>query len=175
MNSVNSKIAARCNKFKKFILPLSAVIFILQVSGAKAWEIDFSRRQLDFQKVEDHDRMPASVTTKESPGLLSQVFDSTEPSQDIVITNTENGFVPKTLRLRKGGNYKIYIVNINPKEKNVSFVMDAFSESHNTVFANMRSFTISPKQSGTFSYLCPETAEQGKLIIYSDERKPAGE
>lgn len=172
MNSVNFKIAEHCNKL---VLPVLATIFTMYVSGAKAWEIDFSRRQLDFQKVEDHNRLPASTPNKENASLLSQVFDSSEPAQDIVITNTESGFVPSTLRLRKGGNYKIHIVNINAKEKNVSFVLDAFSESHNTVFGNMRSFTISPKQTGTFSYLCPETAEHGKIIIFSDDRKPAGE
>ena len=174
MNSVNSKIVNHCSKYLK----ISLVLFLaLQVGGAQAWEIDLSRRQLDFQKVEDQDRMPASTPTpvKESKNILSEVFDSSEPAQEIVITNTENGFVPSTLRLRKGGNYKIHVVNINAKEKNVSFILDAFSESHNTVFGNMKSFSISPKQTGTFSYLCPETAVQGKIVIYSDERKPASE
>lgn len=172
MNSVNFKIAHHCNK----VVCLTALLFfILQVTGAQAWEVDFSRRQLDFQKVEDHNRLPASAPVKEDKSILAKVFDSAEPAQDIVITNTENGFVPDTLRLRKDGNYKIHIVNINSKEKNVSFVLDAFSESHNTVFGNMRSFTITPKQTGIFSYLCPETATQGKIIIYADERKPAGE
>jgi len=151
------------------------ILLLFQMPGAKAWEVDFSRRQLDFQKVEDHNRLPASTSVKENSGFLAQAFESAEPSQEIVITNTEKGFVPNTLRLRKGGNYKIHVVNINAKDKNVSFVMDAFSESHNTVYGTMRSFTITPKESGTFSYLCPETAEKGKLIIYSDERKPAGE
>lgn len=170
MNSANFKIAARCIKTLTFTFALLAT-----TGKTQAWEIDFSRRQLDFQKVEDQNRLPASAPVKESTSLLSQVFDSAEPTQDIVITNTEKGFVPNKLRLRKGGNYKIHIVNINAKEKNVSFVMDAFSESHNTVYGNMRSFTITPKQAGTFSYLCPETAEQGQITIYADERKPAGE
>ncbi len=169
MNSVNFKIAARYTKLS-FVF-----ISLLLAANTQAWEIDFSRRQLDFQKVEDQNRLPASTTVKEESSLLSQVFDSTEPAQEIVITNTEKGFVPSKLRLRKGGNYKIHIVNINNKEKNVSFVMDAFSESHNTVYGAMRTFTITPKQTGTFSYLCPETAEQGQLVIYADERKPAGE
>jgi len=174
VNSVNSKIAKLFTKFGTFSITVFVMLSLLPL--AQAWEVDFSRRQLEFDKVQDNNRMPASEkkTTTEK-GLLSQVFDSTEVAQDIVITNTEKGFIPSTLRLRKGVSYKIHVVNVNAKEKNVSFVLDAFSEQHNTVFGNMRSFTISPKQDGIYSYQCPETAQQGQLVIYSDERKPASE
>jgi hypothetical protein len=177
VNSVNSKIAKLFTSFRT----LTAVAFVTLslLPLAQAWEVDFSRRQLEFDKVQDYNRMPASERSEKKAqtekGLLSQVFDSTEVAQDIVITNTEKGFIPSTLRLRKGGNYKIHVVNVNQKEKNVSFVLDAFSEQHNTVFGNIRSFTISPKQDGIFSYQCPETAQQGQLVIFSDERKPASE
>ncbi len=91
--------------------------------------------------------------------------------------NTDKGFVPETVRLKKGGNYRIHVVNVNGKEKNVSFVLDAFSEHHNTVFGEQKTFSVSPKTDGIFSYQCPETAVQGKFIIYTDagaaDRKPA--
>ncbi|MNT71877.1 hypothetical protein D3C72_2104170 [compost metagenome] len=109
--------------------------------------------------------------------ILEQVFDSVEPAQDIVIMNTDKGFVPETVRLKKGNSYRIHVVNVNGKEKNVSFILDAFSEHHNTVFGEQKTFNVSPKTDGIFSYQCPETAVQGKFIIYSDsgksDRKPA--
>jgi plastocyanin len=146
---------------------------------ANAWEVDFSRRQVDFNKVTNEDRLPASIKEDQSVSILSGVFDSVEPTQDIVIMNTEKGFVPETVRLKKGNNYRIHVVNVNGKEKNVSFVLDAFSEHHNTVFGEEKTFNVMPKTDGIFSYQCPETAVQGKFIIYSDAnsvpggRKPA--
>ena len=142
-----------------------------------AWEVDFSRRQVDFNKVQNEDRLPASVREDQSITILNKVFDSSEPSQDIVIMNTDKGFVPNQVRLKKGGNYRVHIVNVNSKEKNVSFVLDAFSEHHSTVFGEQKTFNVTPKTDGIFSYQCPETAVQGKLIIFSDsaqgDRKPA--
>jgi plastocyanin len=144
-----------------------------------AWEIDFSRRQVEFNKVKNEDRLPASIQEDQSATILNKVFESVEPTQDIVIMNTEKGFIPDTVRLRKGNNYRVHIVNVNGKEKNVSFVLDAFSEHHNTVFGEEKTFYVTPKTDGIFSYQCPETAVQGKFIIYSDvaggagDRKPA--
>ena len=144
-----------------------------------AWEVDFSRRQVDFNKVSNDDRLPASIQEDQSAKILTKVFDSVEPTQDIVIMNTDKGFVPETVRLRKGNNYRVHIVNVNGKEKNVSFVLDAFSEHHNTVFGEQKTFYVTPKADGIFSYQCPETAVQGKFIIFSDQgsgggnRKPA--
>jgi plastocyanin len=123
--------------------------------------------------VKNDDRTPASTKVSESSSILSQVFDSAEPAQDIVIMNTDKGFVPDTVRLKKGGNYRIHVVNVNQKEKNVSFILDAFSEHHNTIFGEQKTFNVTPKTDGIFSYQCPETAIQGKFIIYSDARKPA--
>lgn len=169
MNFVNSKIVKICTSF------VTALLF---TSVSHAWEVDFSRRQVDFNKVNNEDRLPASIQEDQSVSILSKVFDSVEPTQDIVIMNTEKGFVPDTLRLKKGNNYRIHIVNVNGKEKNVSFVLDAFSEHHNTVFGEEKTFNVMPKTDGIFSYQCPETAVQGKMIIYSDAtasggRKPA--
>ncbi|WP_246845343.1 cupredoxin domain-containing protein [Bdellovibrio sp. NC01] len=168
MNSVNSKIVKTCTKIS---------LLLCLASPAFAWEVDFSRRQVEFNKVSNEDRLPASVQEDQSASILNKVFDSVEPTQDIVIMNTEKGFVPDTVRLKKGNNYRVHIVNVNGKEKNVSFVLDAFSEHHNTVFGEQKVFNVTPKTDGIFSYQCPETAVQGKFIIYSDAnssgRKPA--
>ncbi|MBS1971256.1 MAG: cupredoxin domain-containing protein [Bdellovibrionales bacterium] len=143
----------------------------------RAWEVDLSRRQLDFNRVTDQSRLPASTTTDETQSLFGQVFDSVEPTQDIVILNTEKGFVPDTIRVKKGNSYRIHVVNVNQKDKNVSFVLDAFSEHHNTVYGQERVFNLNPKADGVFSYQCPETAVQGRVIVISNssdsERKPA--
>lgn len=169
MSFVSFKIAQNCTKI---------LLSLLVSSSAMAWEIDFSRRQVDFNKVKNEDRLPASIQEDQSASILTKVFDSAEPTQDIVIMNTDKGFVPEIVRLRKGGNYRIHVVNVNNKEKNVSFVLDAFSEHHNTVFGEQKTFSVTPKTDGIFSYQCPETAVQGKFIIYSDggkvaDRKPA--
>ncbi len=165
MNFVNSKIV---KNFTKFIL------LGLFSTTAFAWDVDLSRRQVEFNKVDNVDRLPASLIEEKPISLMNPIFETTEPTQDIVIMNTEKGFVPDTVRLKKNSSYKIHIVNINQKEKNVSFVLDAFSEHHNTLFGEERTFTVSPKTDGIFSYQCPETAVQGKFIIFSDaERKPA--
>ena len=168
MNFVNSKTAKNFTRI---------VAFVLIASHAQAWEVDFSRRQVDFNTVKNEDRLPASIREDKSVNILEQVFDSVEPAQDIVIMNTDKGFVPETVRLKKGNSYRIHVVNVNGKEKNVSFILDAFSEHHNTVFGEQKTFNVSPKTDGIFSYQCPETAVQGKFIIYSDmgksDRKPA--
>lgn len=159
MNSVNSKIAR---------LFSSLLICTLWTVSAHAWEVDFSRRQVNFSRVENQDRLPASIHQTQSMDILGGALDSIEPALDIVIMNTEKGFVPEQIHLKKGGNYRIHVVNINNREKNVSFISDAFSEHHNTVFGEKKTFTVSPKTDGIFSYQCPETAIQGKFIIYSD-------
>lgn len=143
----------------------------------QAWEVDLSRRQVEFSKIVNTDRAPASVeAATQDKGMFSKMFDVVEPTQDIVIMNTDKGFVPDTIKLRKNGNYKIHVVNINDKNKNVSFIVDAFAEQHNTVFAQEKTFQINPKIDGVFSFQCPETAVQGKFIVLPDaERKTASE
>lgn len=165
MSSVNSKIA---KSFTKIALLVSVAF------PAFAWEVDFSRRQTEFNKIQNNDRLPASVSDEKPMTFVTEIFTGSEPTQDVVIMNTESGFIPETLRLKKGGNYKFHIVNVNQKEKNVSFILDAFSEHHNTIFGEEKSFSLSPKTDGVFSYQCPETSVQGKIIIFSEgERKPA--
>lgn len=167
-NFKNVKLYTR--SFSIFIFAILLVISFVQ--GANAWDVDFSRRELDLQKMKEVNRLPAS--TKEDSSWIEKTLAVAEPSQDIVILNTEKGFVPSNLKLKQGSSYKIHVVNVNEDQKNVSFVLDAFSEHHNTVFGKEKAFTITPKQSGPFSFQCPETGQQGQIFIYS-ERKPASE
>lgn len=120
------------------------------------------------------------VGKKDAPekSVLSQVFDSGEPVQDIVILNTEKGFVPNTIRVRKNSRYKISIVNVNEKEKNVSFILDGFAEHHATYYGKVKSFTLNANKEGVFSFESPETAAEGKLVVYNPPitvRNPASE
>ncbi|MCB0368202.1 MAG: cupredoxin domain-containing protein [Bdellovibrionales bacterium] len=140
----------------------------------KAWEVDLSRRQIDFQSVKDEQRAPASVAPQqESTSLFNAVFESTGPTQDIVIMNTEKGFVPNTIKLRRGHSYRFHVVNVNEENKNISFSFEAFAENHNTLFGKPKTFQITPKLDGIFSFNCPETAMKGKVVITSDDRNLA--
>lgn len=152
-------------------LGLFAMAFFAQVS-VRAWEVDMSRRTKDLKTM----RAPASIVDtpqKMESSMASQFLHSADPTQEIVIMNTDKGFVPGTIHLKKGQNYKIFVVNVNDKEKNTSFVLDAFSEHHGVYFGQQKSFSISPKTDGIFSFQCPETAKQGRIIVISDEMNPS--
>jgi hypothetical protein len=97
------------------------------------------------------------------------VFTSIEPAQVISILNTEAGFVPDTIRIRKDGNYKIFIANVNEKFKNASFILDSFGQSHGTYFGKPKSFELLAKVNGIFTFICPETGAQGKVIVFTDK------
>lgn len=111
-----------------------------------------------------------------SKGIFDTIFESGEPVQEIVILNTEKGFVPSSVRVRKNGRYKIHVVNVNEKEKNVSFILDGFSEHHATFYGKLKTFTLEPKKEGVFSFQSPETSAEGRLIVFNPEisvRNPA--
>jgi len=160
--------------------------FFAQVKvHAGDWTIDLSRRQSDFNRIQNT-RMPASniplksaeaAADKNDSELVSALKNAVNPivpSKDIVIIQNETGFVPSHLSLKKGEVYQIHIVNLNSKEKNVSFLMDSFSQSHNTVYGVTKSFTIQPKVEGIFSYQSPETGFSGQVVVVPDSvRKPA--
>jgi hypothetical protein len=111
---------------------------------------------------------PANVAAdRAQPGFVDRILEPGEPSQDIVILNTERGFVPNTIRVRKDARYTVHIVNVNEKEKNVSFILDGFSEHHATFFGKVKSFRLEPRKEGVFSFLSPETAVEGKFIVYA--------
>jgi Cupredoxin-like domain len=161
------------------------LLTVLAPRFALAWDIDFSRRQSQAdasvsqqQKLTmpdsglSADRTPASKSAPEEKTFLDKVFDTVVPVQDLVILNTEQGFVPSTLRVKEGSQYRIVVVNVNEKARNVSFVLDAFSEHHATFYGKIKSFVINPKKEGVYSYISPETSAQGRLVVYPAASMP---
>ncbi|HPI41723.1 MAG TPA: cupredoxin domain-containing protein [Pseudobdellovibrionaceae bacterium] len=165
VNFMNAKLYTKKLTFLQFCL--FSILLIFFSFDSLAWEIDFSKRQIEFNQVTDQTRAPASIKKPEPTPLLIQKTAQSlmEPVQEIAILNTSNGFIPNILRLKKDTSYKINIVNVHSEQKNLSFVMDAFSESKGTHFGEVNSFTVSPKIEGVFSYLCPETAAEGRIVV----------
>lgn len=165
---------------------------LIAVSFAHAeWKIDLSRRKLETTK-EDL-REPASMDAPivvdqqqpmqqppaKSPGFFDQLFESNATAGEIVVLNTEKGFVPSTIRVKKGAAYQIHVVNVNEKDKNISFVLDSFSEHHATFYGKIKTFVIRPQKEGVFKFVSPETSAQGKLVVFpgggTENRQPASE
>jgi hypothetical protein len=143
---------------------------------ADDWKVDFSRRFPEPKKEEL--REPASTDQpiatdgvgSVTNSFFEAVFQNSDPAQEIVVLNTEKGFIPSQIRVRQGQAYKIYVVNVNEAEKNVSFVMDSFSEHHATYYGKIRSFMIHPQKEGVYKFISPETSAQGKLVVVPDEK-----
>lgn len=183
MNTVNFKTEKNYTKSFLKALVFSFFYFIQVKVHAADWAIDLSRRQTDFTRIENQ-RMPAATNATETPAktdgdileALKKVVNPVEPSQEIVILQTETGFIPEMVHLKKNDVYKIHVVNLNAKEKNVSFMMDAFSQTHNTIYGVVKTFTIQPKIEGVYSYQSPETGALGKVVITPEvTRKVASE
>jgi hypothetical protein len=125
-----------------------------------AIEIDLSKRNINS----------IEKKTYTQDGVLEQMLASVaDPMQSIVILNTDKEFVPNTVRLKRNGNYRFYVANVNEKNKNVAFVLDAFNQNHGTYFGQVRVFDVRPKTTGLFTFNCPETGIQGKIVVISDE------
>ena len=118
-----------------------------------------------------------SANAAAEDGFFATLFQSGDVAQEIVVLNTEKGFVPSTIRVKRGLNYKIDVVNVNEKERNVSFVLDSFSEHHGTYYGKIKSFVIRPQKEGVYKFISPETSAQGKLVVSPspavDKRLPA--
>lgn len=177
VNSVNFKSVRLYTK-----LVLFSFFFFAQIR-IHALEIDLSRRQTSPTKIQNI-RLPASVfkntnDIKDSDllNVMKNAVNPVMPETEIVILNTEKGFVPEKLYLKLGSVYNIHVVNVNVKVKNSSFLMDSFTQSHNTSYGDVKDFVIVPKAEGVFSYQCPETGFQGKVIVVpeADQRKPASQ
>jgi hypothetical protein len=206
VNTPDFKHAKLFTKTLAFVLSALVLIAVMIARTARAdWNIDFSRRahanrEADLQATksatedtnpdqnsdQNSDRSPASVGMAdhagEAPpakkGLFDTIFDSGEPVQDIVILHTERGFTPSTVRVRKNGRYRISVVNVNEKEKNVSFILDGFSEHHATYYGKVKTFMLEPKKEGAYSFQSPETSAEGKLIVFNPQismRAPASD
>lgn len=161
MNLQSFRIAKRFTRVIFFILASTIQVHV------KAWEVDLSRRQTQLKNL----RMPASIVDQPATDekIVTSFLDVSGPTQDVVILNTQSGFVPSKVLLKRGQAYRIHVVNVNGKEKNTSFVLDAFSENHATYFGEQKSFLITPKVDGTFSFACPENAHLGQIVVYSDK------
>lgn len=193
---MNTPNFTRVNKsFTKSLVRTSllaaALLTVVSSTASAEWNVDFSRRSRAVRETDLSDvgedvplRGPASVVPTENigkkeeapKGVFDTIFDSGEPVQEIVIMNTEKGFVPSTVRVRVGGRYKVSIVNVNEKEKNVSFILDGFSEHHSTYYGKVKTFSLEPKKDGLFSFVSPETASEGRLIVFNPQvtlRAPA--
>jgi len=169
----------------------AAALLIAEPFAHAEWKVDFSRRVSAQRQKELTEagnaaaggRIPASMTPveatdekEETKSFLSALFESGEPVQDIVILHTQKGFVPSTVRVRKDGRYRVHVVNVNEQEKNVSFILDAFSEYHATYYGQVKVFFLEPKKEGAYSFQSPETSSEGRLIVFSPEitvRTPA--
>lgn len=163
----------------KIFISLLLALFLSNGASAQEWKLDLSRRIKDPPPKE---LSQGATETASGKNFLASLFDSSEPTQELVILNTDKGFVPATVRVRQDGSYRIHVVNVNDREKNVSFVLDAFSEHHATYFGKIKTFEIRPKRSGVFRFVSPETAAQGRLVVYPasetqpvDQRLPASE
>lgn len=195
MNSANFKIV------KSFTRAFLFSFFYFAQVKVHAFEVDFSRRQPSSIEKPKTVLIEAPVVSEKPAYEAAQVVPTTqtarpldnelvsaikkavlpfEPEKEIIILNTEAGFVPAKISVKKGEAYRVHVVNINIKEKNVSFLMDAFTKSYNTVYGSMKTFDIEPQVEGIYSFQCPETGVEGKLIVVSDkldkvERQPSSE
>ena len=167
--------------FSKTVM-LFALVASFASEAVAGWKLDLSRRQDQIRKREMQMRVPASTEAVDS-GIIDSIFEYAEPMQEIVVINSQTGFIPNTLNLQKGKAYKIHVVNVNEELKNVSFVLDTFSQHHATYYGEVKSFHLNPKKEGVYSFVCPETSAQGKLVVFSpgssakpvDMRFPASE
>lgn len=165
----------------KLFISAIGITFILHSAKALAeWTVDFSRRtqqthSQDLRQPASLGEMPIEVPAESnlapqaapaSPSFFETVFQSNDIAQEIVVLNTEKGFIPSTIRVKKGLNYQIHVVNVNEKEKNVSFVLDSFSEHHATYYGKIKSFVIRPQKEGVYKFVSPETSAQGKLVVF---------
>ncbi|MCB0351469.1 MAG: cupredoxin domain-containing protein [Bdellovibrionales bacterium] len=167
---------------KKLILFISLSLMPMKLYAD--WNVDFTRRQNQMAKPAQMDMQPdVKVDRAEEKNIFDRAFNTVVPAQEIVILNTEQGFVPSTVRVKEGAQYKIVVVNVNEKSRNVSFVLDSFSEHHATFYGKLKSFYISPKKEGVYTFMSPETSAQGRLVVHPgiemnsnlDVRLPASE
>jgi hypothetical protein len=67
-----------------------AAFVALICSPAFAWQIDWSRRQSEINKIQNQDQLPIQKSESQELGLIEKILESSEPQQEIVILNTEN-------------------------------------------------------------------------------------
>ncbi len=150
---------------KSFTRALAIILLFTTTAAHAGWKVDLSRRQKATRDSEIKQDSLKPTSQGEEKSFLGSVFTNEEPVQELVILSTEQGFVPSTVRMKKDGKYLVHVVNVNEKEKNVSFVLDGFSEHHATFYGKVRSFRVEPKREGIYSFQSPETSIEGRLIV----------
>lgn len=186
MNTQTFTLAHLYSKSLAVAVVVTAQLFVSTASAE--WAIDLSRRQKEtrhadmYQGPQEVERAPASVQPMfgEAPEKINWVaplppqnpvvtttVDSNDHVTELVILNTPKGFVPNTVRMRKGVKYQVHVVNVNEKEKNISFVLDGFSEHQSTYYGKIKSFYLQPTREGVYSFQCPETSIEGRLVVFS--------
>ncbi|MCJ8276014.1 MAG: cupredoxin domain-containing protein, partial [Bdellovibrionales bacterium] len=105
----------------------------------------------------------------EKKSVLDMVTDRQAPMQDLVIINTKDGWRPQNIQLKRNQRYKVHVVNVNKDKKNLSFMMDDFSQHHGTYFGEEVVFMIEPRREGLFDFQCPETGHKGQMVVYSSD------
>ncbi len=148
---------------KTVSLLLSVFLFTIQLHAE--WLVDFSRRQKDLVDIEKQ----RQVYQEEKKTVLDMLTDREAPSQDLVIINTPEGFRPELIQVKRNQRYRVHVVNINKNQKNLSFMMDAFSQHHGTYFGDQVVFEIEPRREGLFDFQCPETSAKGQMVVYATD------
>lgn len=149
---------------KQWIVINMMMVFSVTVFAAD-WKIDLSRRQKDLQRLD----LEQIAADEKKQTTLEQIFEKEMPKEEVVIANTDKGFVPNVLRLKKDQTYQVSVVNVNKNKKNVSFMLDAFAEHHGTYFGDVVTFTVKPQKEGLFQFYCPEAEFIGKVLVYGPE------
>ncbi len=151
--------------FFKFSLTIMTFVMVTPDLVLADWSIDLSRRteSMRIKELQAHPAEKAEQGEATKSNILERLFDPGEPQQDIVILSTERGFVPNVIRVRKDGRYRVHVVNVNEREKNISFILDGFSENHATYFGKVKTFQLEPRKEGTYSFLSQKLQWKGSL------------
>ena len=147
----------------KYLALIIASFFSL--SAQADWKIDFSRRTDELVELEKQ----REIYKEEKKSILDMVTDRQGPRQDLVIIHTAEGYQPQKVNVRRGQRYRVHVVNIDKDNKNVSFMLDAYSQHHGTYFGEEVVFEIEPRKEGLFDFLCPETGSRGQMVVYATD------
>lgn len=141
-----------------------SIVFVAASAHAE-WKVDFSRRQQNLVDMETKKQ----IYKKEKKTFLDMVLDREAPIQDLVILHKDKQFYPANVQVKTNRRYRVHVVNVDKENKNVSFMLDAYSQHHGTFFGEDKSFVIETRKEGMFQFQCPETAAKGHLVVRSSD------
>ena len=130
---------------------------------------NLDRSGIGLSKTQDkkNSRLPAQTHSPQSANRQPNQGVSRILSRggEVVIVLTEQGFVPQKLMLERGKIYDVYLVNINEKMKLSSFFIDEFGVQGSLPHAQMRKISLTPKVSGEFFILSPESGALVQILV----------